>query len=112
MIGESTPDGGLREYVLRPEYAENPEIPVAPSCAYPEEESSNNASPEETEYVLSAEKPTFDEAVWPSNTVEEQTPRILAAVPPEDSEEEVVPMARTVAQRRLKRKRALSPESD
>jgi hypothetical protein len=112
VIGESTADGGLREYALIPEYAENPEIPVAPSSAYPEEESSNNASPEEAEYVLSAEKPTSDEAAGPSNTVEEQTPRTIAAVPSEDSEEDVVPMARTVPQRRLKRKRALSPESD
>jgi hypothetical protein len=112
VIGESTADGGLHEYALVPEYAENPEIPVAPSSVYPEEESSNNASPGEAEYVLSAEKPTSDEASGPSNTVEEQTPRTIAAVPPEDSEEDVVPMARTVPQRRLKRKRALSPESD
>lgn len=113
VLGESTAAGGLIEYTLVPEYAENPVIPPLPIAAYPMEENSSveDVSPE-ADYVWTVGEGESlegeEEAIEPLNTAD-QTPRSIAPVPDDD---EIVPQARKPAARRLKRKRVLSSSSE
>lgn len=117
MIAESLADGGLHESSLVPEYTEDPDVPPPPTCAYPIEEfSDEKASSNDAEYIWSIETRPAGEGeslegraeAAPLN-ISEKTPRSVRQKGSEDDEDDIVPQAQKVQERRLKRKRELSP---